>query len=117
MILTHHNVEGIDIVALAGRLIMADAPEVRRKLLATVEQGNGKLILDLAEVGFMDSSGLSVLVSVFKAARLKQGDVVLLNLTPAVRSLIELTRLQQVFAIFEDETAAVARLRQADAAG
>jgi anti-sigma B factor antagonist len=110
MILTHRNVEGIDIVALAGRLVMTDAPEVRRKLLATVEQGNGKLILDLAEVGFMDSSGLSVLVSAFKAARAKDGDVVLLHLSPTVRSLIELTRLQQIFAIFEDEAAALARL-------
>ena len=111
MILTHRNIEGIDIVALSGRLVMADAPQARQKLLATVEQGNGKLILDLAEVGFMDSSGLSVLVSAFKAARAKNGDVALLHLSPTVRSLIELTRLQQVFSIFDDEAAALARLR------
>jgi anti-sigma B factor antagonist len=111
MILTHRNVEGIDIVALSGRLVMADVPQVRQKLLGFVEQGNGKLILHLAEVGFMDSSGLSVLVSVFKAARAKGGDVVLLDLSPTVRSLIELTRLQQVFSIFDDEAAALARLR------
>jgi len=111
MILTHRAVNNIDIVALAGRLVMADVPQVRQKLLAVVEQGNGNLILDLAEVGFMDSSGLSVLVSVFKAARLKSGDVVLLHLTPNVRSLIELTRLQQVFSIFDDEAAALTRLR------
>lgn len=111
MILTHRNVDDIDIVALAGRLVMADVPQVRQRLLATVEQGNGKLILDLAEVGFMDSSGLSVLVSVLKAARLKNGEVVLLHLNPTIRSLIELTRLQQVFSIFENEAAALARLR------
>ena len=111
MILTHRNIEGIDIVSLAGRLVMADVPEVRQKLLAAVEQGSGKLILDLAEVGFMDSSGLSVLVSAFKAARAKGGDVALLHLSPNVRSLIELTRLQQVFPIFDDEAAALARLR------
>ena len=111
MILTHRNIEGIDIVSLAGRLVMADVPEVRQKLLVTVEQGSGKLILDLAEVGFMDSSGLSVLVSVFKAVHAKSGDVALLHLSPTVRSLIELTRLQQVFPIFDDEAAALARLR------
>lgn len=111
MVLTHRNVEGVDIVALAGRLVMADVPQVRQRLLATVERGNGKLVLDLAEVGFMDSSGLSVLVSVFKAARLKNGDVALLHLSPTVRSLIELTRLQQIFTIFEDEAAALACLR------
>lgn len=111
MVLTHRDVDDIDIVALAGRLVMADVPQVRQRLLATVDQGSGKLILDLADVGFMDSSGLSVLVSVFKAARLKNGEVVLLHLNPTVRSLIELTRLQQIFAIFDDEAAALARLR------
>ncbi|MDS4020064.1 MAG: STAS domain-containing protein [Candidatus Competibacter sp.] len=111
MILAHRTVEGIDIVALSGRLVMADVPEVRRRLLQIVEQGSGKLVLNLEGVGFMDSSGLSVLVSVLKSARIKNGEVVLLGLTPIVRSLIELTRLQQIFEIFEDETAALARLR------
>lgn len=111
MLLTHRTIEGIDIVALAGRLVIADAPQVRQNLLATVEQGNGKLILDLAQVGFMDSSGLSVLVSALKATRAKGGDVALLHLNSTVRSLIELTRLQQVFAIFDDEATALARLR------
>ena len=111
MILAHRTVEGIDIVALSGRLVMADVPEVRRRLLQIVEQGSGKLVLNLEGVGFMDSSGLSVLVSTLKSARIKNGEVVLLGLTPTVRSLIELTRLQQIFEIFEDETAALARLR------
>jgi anti-sigma B factor antagonist len=111
MVLTHLTGNGIDIATLAGRLVMADVSQVRQRLLTTVEQGKRKLVLDLSEVAFMDSSGLSVLVSVFKAARLKNGEVVLLQPNPTVRSLIELTRLQQIFAIFDDETAALARLR------
>ncbi|MBK7541122.1 MAG: STAS domain-containing protein [Candidatus Competibacteraceae bacterium] len=111
MVVTHRTVDGIDVIALAGRLVMADVPQVRQRLLETVERGGGKLILDLAEVGFMDSSGLSVLVSTFKAARLKNGEVVLLHPSPTVRSLIELTRLQQIFSIFDDENMALSRLR------
>ena len=111
MILTHHAIEGIDIATLSGRLAMADVPQVRQKLLEIIEQGKGKLILDLAQVGFMDSSGLSVLVSAFKATRAKGGDVALLHLNSTVRSLIELTRLQQIFSIFDDEATALARLR------
>ncbi|MBL8251796.1 MAG: STAS domain-containing protein [Candidatus Competibacter sp.] len=111
MVVTHRTVEGIDVIALSGRLMMADVPQVRQRLLEVVEKGGGKLVLDLAEVGFMDSSGLSVLVSVFKAARLKGGEVVLLRPNPTVRSLIELTRLQQIFSIFDEEAAALARLR------
>lgn len=111
MVVTHRTVDGIDVIALAGRLVMDDVPQVRQRLLETVERGGGKLILDLAEVGFMDSSGLSVLVSTFKAARLKNGEVVLLHPSPTVRSLIELTRLQQIFSIFDDENMALSRLR------
>ena len=110
MILTHRTVAGVDLVALSGRLVMADVAEIRQHLLTIIEQGGGKLILDLGEVNFMDSSGLSVLVSAFKAARARRGDVALLKLSPTVRSLIELTRLQQVFAIFDDEAAALAAM-------
>ncbi|MCK7477199.1 MAG: STAS domain-containing protein [Candidatus Moduliflexus flocculans] len=105
--MTHLTGNGIDIAVLAGRLVMADVSQVRQRLLTTVEQGKRKLVLDLSEVAFMDSSGLSVLVSVFKAARLKNGEVVLLHPNPTVRSLIELTRLQQIFAIFDDENGGV----------
>lgn len=110
MDLSHRNLGKIDIIQLSGRLVMADAPDVRQKLLAIIDDDHNRVILDLAEVDFMDSIGLSVLISVFKAARVRGGDVLLLNLTPAVRSLIELTRLQQIFEIFDDETAAIARL-------
>lgn len=110
MLLTHTQSDAIDIVELSGRLVMADAPEARQQLKTIIEGGQGKLILDLAGVSFMDSSGLSVLISAYKAVQAKGGDLVLLNLTPMVQSLIELTRLQQVFEIFTDKAAAIARL-------
>jgi len=110
MLLTHTQSDAIDIVELSGRLVMADAPEARQQLKTIIEAGHGQLILDLAGVSFMDSSGLSVLISAYKAVRAKGGDMVLLSLTPTVQSLIELTRLQQVFEIFTEKAAAIARL-------
>lgn len=110
MLLTHTQSDAIDIVELSGRLVMADAPEARQQLKTIIEAGHGKLILDLAGVSFMDSSGLSVLISAYKSIRAKGGDMVLLGLTPTVQSLIELTRLQQVFEIFTEKAAAIARL-------
>ena len=110
MKMSHRKIDTIDLVELSGRLVMADAPEARKQLKSIIEQGNGKLIVDLSDVSFMDSSGLSVLVSAFKQTRTMDGDVVLLNPGPAVRTLIELTRMQQVFDIVDDEAAAVARL-------
>jgi anti-sigma B factor antagonist len=108
MLLTHRTQDKIDIVDLSGKLVMGDAvTEARKKLLDVIKVGQGNLILNLSKVSFMDSSGLSVLISALKAARGKKGDVVLLGLTPAVRTLIELTRLQQIFNIFQEEAAAV----------
>ncbi|MEZ5584696.1 MAG: STAS domain-containing protein [Candidatus Competibacteraceae bacterium] len=69
MLITHRSIGAIDIVELEGRLVMADAPEARQQLKSIIEQGQGKLIVDLKGVGFMDSSGLSVLISAYKAMR------------------------------------------------
>ncbi len=113
MLLTHRIQNNIDIIELSGKLVMGDTTtEARQKLLEVVKAGDGKLVIKLNKVSFMDSSGLSILVSALKAARGKNGDVVLLGtLMPAVRSLIELTRLHKVFDIFEDETAAIGYLK------
>jgi anti-sigma B factor antagonist len=83
----------------------------RSELQEVIKIGQGKLVLNLAEVSFMDSTGLSVLISALKATRTKEGNVALLNLTPPVYSLIEITLLQQVFSIFEDEAAAIVSVK------
>ncbi len=110
MILTHKTSDSVEIVQFTGRLDMAEAPGARQAIREMIDQGAEKLILDLGSVDFMDSSGLSVLVSTLRAAEAKGGEVLLLNLTPNVRALIELTRLQHIFEIFENEQAAIEHL-------
>jgi anti-sigma B factor antagonist len=102
----------IDVVTLPERLVMANAPEIRKQLQQRVNAGRKLLILDLGEASFVDSSGLSVLVSALKAVKKVGGEVVLLNLTDGVRALIELTRMHEVFEIFGDRDAAVSRLER-----
>ena len=106
----------VDVVKLPQRLVMANAPAVRKDLLELVAQGNRHLILDLGAVTFVDSSGLSVLVSALKAATRENGSVVLLNPNQDVRALIELTRMHEVFEIYADEQAAIDQLGQQAAA-
>lgn len=98
------------IVEFPQQLVMANAHEVRAELKTLIENGNIRLVLDLHGVKFIDSSGLSVLVSALKIAIPKKGKVVLLSPTDEVRALIELTRLHQVFDIYEDRTAAIEEL-------
>jgi anti-sigma B factor antagonist len=106
----------VDVVKLPQRLVMANAPAVRKELLELIDTDHHHLVLDLGEVAFVDSSGLSVLVSALKAAHKVKGSVVLLNLTDDVRALIELTRMHEVFQIFADQQAAIDQLSQEIAA-
>jgi anti-sigma B factor antagonist len=110
MNLEHRTQDGIDIVKLPERLVMADTTEARAKLKEIIAQGDGRLIVDLTDTTFVDSSGLAVLVSSLQAARKKEGDVFLVNMSKTVRALFELTRLHTAFQIFDDETAALRAL-------
>lgn len=110
MTLSHRTEGEIDIVKLPARLMMADSADARASLKAIINAGSGKLIIDLADTTFMDSSGLAVLVSSLQAARKKDGDVYLASMSNTVRALFELTRLHTVFQIFDDEAAALRAL-------
>lgn len=94
-------------VFLPSQLVMSNAADVRKQIRNMLEEGTVKLILDLSEVEFCDSSGLSVLVSSLKIAEVRGGEVVLLKPTDDVRILIELTRLHLIFEIFEDQQSAI----------
>jgi anti-sigma B factor antagonist len=106
----------VDHVKLPQRLVMENSMAVRKDLLGLIGTGHRHLVLDLGNVKFVDSSGLSVLVSALKAANKSNGSVVLVNLTNDVRTLIELTRMHEVFQIFGDEQAAIDQLNQEVAA-
>jgi anti-sigma B factor antagonist len=100
----------VDVVAFAGSLNADTTASVRQEVKELIQSGRTKLVMDLSGVRFIDSSGLSVFVVALKAARAAGGDVVLLKLTPEVRSIVELTRLHRVFEIFDDQDAAIAKL-------
>lgn len=100
----------VDVIRLPKRLTMADAATYRHEIRDLVDGGHIHLVMEMCDVQFVDSSGLSVLVSAIKAARGAGGDVVLSGLTPQVQALVELTRLHHLFDIFADEQSAVAFL-------
>ena len=91
---------GIGVVRPAGRLDLLTATEVRQSVAQAIAAGNRRLILDLAEVAFMDSSGLAVLISGLKAARLAGGDLRIARPTDQVRFLFDLTGLDRVMRLY-----------------
>jgi len=95
-----------DIVALSGRLNGASAPEFKQRIRQIVESGKPKLILDMAGVTFIDSSGLSALISGLKATREAGGFLRLASLGSQVTAVIKLMMLDRVFDVYADVTAA-----------
>ena len=110
MTINHTSHGAVDVVALPNQLVMANAPETREAIQNFISDGHHRLVLDLKDISFIDSSGLSVLVSAMKAVHTEDGAIALLNPTEGVRSLIELTRLHHIFDIFEDRDAAIQQL-------
>lgn len=96
-----HLESGISVVVLEGRLDSAQAKEFIGLVNAAADQNRVKLILDMAQVDFVDSSGLGSLVVAHKQVNNRGGDIKIISLRPEVRTIFELTRLHRIFDIFE----------------
>jgi anti-sigma B factor antagonist len=100
--------EGVVILDLAGALTAGDAATVLRStLLETVSAGRNNVVLNLAAVDYIDSTGLGAMVVCFTTLRKSGGRLVLLNLIRRHLELLVLTKLSTVFEIFDDEQSAV----------
>jgi anti-sigma B factor antagonist len=101
---------GVAVVAPTVRRLDASvAPAFKQAVVAVIEQGESRLVLDLEQVEFLDSSGLGAMVSILKALGAK-GSVAVCNAKGAVLSLFKLTRMDKVFTILPGREEAVARL-------
>ena len=96
------------IVDASGRITLGDGSAMLRKTIRQLlEEGHAKIVLNLADVDYIDSSGIGELVSAYTAVRNKSGELKLLHLTKKVHDLLQITKLFTVFEVFSDEGAAV----------
>jgi len=97
-------VGGVTIVDLSGRIVLGDGSVALRDLVRNlISEGNKKILLNLRNVDYIDSSGLGELVSAFTSMRSVGGALKLLNLTKRVQALLQITKLSTVFDITDDE--------------
>jgi anti-sigma B factor antagonist len=100
-------VDGVMMVDLRGRITLGEETEaLRGRVKQLVEAGHTRIILNLEGVDYIDSVGLSTLVSSYTSARKQGGDVKLLHLTKRVHDLLQITRLSTVFEIYDSLEAA-----------
>jgi len=91
----------VTIVDVEGQLIVGNRQELKQKVLDALEKGSRKVLVDFARTGYIDSSGLGVLVSLAKRIREAGGDLRLANLNEDLQTLFELTKLDTLFQISE----------------
>jgi anti-sigma B factor antagonist len=101
------DLEGWTVVRVSGDVDVATAPRVRERLIALVSDGRSRMVLDLDEVDFLDSTGLGVIVSVLKRVRSAGGDLRLVCNRPSIRKLFEITALDRTMPLSESAEAAV----------
>lgn len=105
---TQRQVDGITILDLSGRIVLGkETALLRDTILELIGRGVRGIVLNLGDVPYLDSSGMSELISAAQAIRREGGDLKLLNLTKRVRDMVEVVRLGSIFELFDDEAAAI----------
>ena len=108
MKISKREVNGVTIVDISGRITLGDEVVTLRKTIQDLlAHGAKKILLNLGDVTYIDSSGLGELVTAFTSVRNRGGELKLLNLTKKVHDLLQITKLYTVFDIKDDEGAAL----------
>ena len=99
---------GVTIVDLRGRLTLGEGTaNVRDTVRDLLSLGQNRILLNMGDVNYIDSSGIGELVSASTAAKKQGGELKLLNLTKKVHDLLQITKLYTVFDVKDDEALAV----------
>jgi len=98
----------VTILDLEGRITIGDGNvSLRNAIRRLIQEGKKKILLNLAGVSYVDSSGIGELVSSYTTIGREKGQLKLLNLTQKIQDLLAITKLLTVFDTYEDESAAL----------
>lgn len=99
--------DGIALITLHGEIGTETINQFKDRIDQIVNEGQNKIIIDCADLNYLNSMGLGILAATLKKVKMAKGDLKLVNLSPAVKDLFELTRLTKVFQIYEDLDSAI----------
>ena len=97
--------DGVCVVA-SGDVDLSRSPVLRDELFAIVDRRPGRLVVDLSNVEYMDSSGIATLIEAYKRLDGNQAKMVIFGLQPRVQGIFEIARMDQVFHLAKDLDAA-----------
>jgi len=114
MKLNTRQVDGVTILDLSGRITLGEGSvQLRDAVRDLLAKGSKLILLNLADVNYIDSSGIGELVSAYTTVRNQGGELKLLNLTKKVHDLLQITKLYTVFDVKDDEASAIASYTRA----
>ncbi len=109
---TAREAQGATVVDLSGRITLGEGSTTLRQMIRDLlQKGDNKIVLNLGDVNYIDSSGIGELVSGFTAVKNQGGELKLLNLTKKVHDLLQITKLFTVFDVYSDERTALGSFR------
>jgi len=116
--ITESVVDGVSLLALSGRIVLGEESNaLREKLKSLVTGGATKIVLNMAEIDYIDSSGLGTLVAAHLSTKTAGASVRLCNLGHKFNEVMQLTKLITIFDVYDTEAAAVASFSSSRAAG
>jgi anti-sigma B factor antagonist len=108
LIITEQELNGITVVRMNGEIVLgAETNAFREKIKGLFLTGKKKILLDVANVGYIDSVGVGVLVACFKSALSHDATLKLVNVGSRFREVLQITRLLTVFETYDSEAAAI----------
>ena len=109
---TYRDAGVVTVVDIGGRITLGEGSALLRKTIRELlDEGRTKIVLNLADVNYIDSSGIGELVTAFTTVKKNGGNLKLLHLTKKVHDLLQLTKLFTVFDVFSDENSAIVSFR------
>src|SRR5271163_2003372 len=110
MHITERNEENIPVVCISGDVDLETSPQLRDFLKPKSAKKTPALLLDFSGVNYIDSSGLATLIEYFQSVQGYGGKLALASLSPRVKNVFEIVRLEQIFTLYPDVPSALAAL-------
>jgi len=111
MQITERTEEGIPVVSITGDVDLETSPQLREFLKPKSSKKTPCLLLDFGGVNYIDSSGLATLIEYYQAVQGFKGKLALAAMSPRVKNVFEIVRLEQIFSLYPDIPSAVAALK------
>ena len=105
---TRREIGDISVLDISGKITLGEgSATIRRVIRELIDSGQRKIVLNLEDVDYIDSSGIGELVAAHSLVETAQGELKLLNLTRRVRDILQITRLFTIFDVETDEATAL----------